>query len=616
MPRLLSTLSMLLVLYTIGAGQTLRVYHIEVDQGSAALIIGPTGTTCLVDSGPPGQGAASVVPLLASLGISFLDYTVVTHYHNDHWAGFPEIVAAGVGVGVAYDRGTVNQPGGLSSYLNAVGTARTTIGPGTVIDLGGTATVTCVVVNGQVLGGAFANPASGGQEENARSIGLKVSYGGFDEAICGDLGGGGNGASDVETVAAPAMDDVDVMVLSHHGSNTSTNQAWVDNLDAEVGVVSCGNNNPFGHPHTEPLQRFLGSPNAVALYRLNTGSSNPGGALVNGTLLIETDGNSYTASGGQIPSLTMNVDFGGLIPGPGNPPLLPGDVIVSEYMNNPAVVPDSSGEWLELCNTTATTLNLLGFVIRDQGADSFTLPSLTIPTRGRLVLAVNGNSSQNGGVVADFVWPSGAFFIANGSDEIEVVDATGQVLDSVVYDNGLTFPDPTGDSVERVDLKALPYGPNFAEATTSFGAGDNGTPGYTNSVDATGPWISLTAGGNFGIGTSATLTINAAFSLGGAAYGLSMSECGAPGIELVPSGRVVDLCPTPLFNLVAQNPDIPGLISGFQGSLNIFGFSTATINVPPDPSFIGSTFFLSGVVFDSGAPNGMWLIDNVLAVVN
>ena len=261
-------------------------------------------------------------------------------------------------------------------------------------------------------------------------------------------------------------------------------------------------------------------------------------------------------------------------------------------------------------------VNVLGFVIRDQDTDSFTLPSLTIPSRGRLVLAVNGNTSQNGGVIADFVWPSGSFYIANGSDEIEVVDTTGQVLDSVVYDNGLTFPDPTGDSVERIDLKALPYAFNFAEATTTFGAGDNGTPGFTNSVDATEPWISLTPGGNFGIGTQATLTISAGFSLGGRAYGLSISECGTPGIELTPSGRVVDLCPTPLFNLVVQNPDLPGLLSGFQGSLNIFGFATPTINVPSDPSFVGSTFFMSGVVFDSSAPNGVLLIDNVIATVN
>lgn len=610
----LPTVLLPLILCTFSAGQTLRVYHIDVDQGSASLIIGPTGTTCLVDSGPPGQGSSAVVPLLMSQGISFLDYVVVTHYHSDHWAGIPEIAAVGIGIGVAYDRGTVNQPGGISSYLNAVSGVRTTITPGTVIDLGGSASLTCVVVNGQMPGGVYANPGWGGQEENSRSVGLRLSYGGFDEAICGDLCGGGNGSTDVETAAASVMGDVDVMVLSHHGSNTSTNQAWVSGLDAEVGVVSCGNNNPYGHPHWEPVQRFLGNPNAVGLYRLNTGSSTPGGVTVNGTLLVETDGNTYTVSGGQVASLVLNVDSGGFVPG--STPFLPGDIIVSEYMNNPAVVPDSSGEWIELFNTTAAAVNLLGFVIRDQDTDCFTLPSLAIPPRDRLVLAVNGNTSQNGGVTADYVWPSGSFFIANGSDEIEVLDATGQMLDSVVYDNGLTFPDPTGASVERIDLKALPYAFNFAEATTTFGAGDHGTPGFTNSTDATEPWISLTPGGNFGIGTQATLTISAGLSLGGRAYGLSISECGAPGIELVPSGRVVDLCPTPLFNLVAQNPNLPGLLSGFQASLNIFGFATATINVPSTPSFVGSTFFISGVVFDSSAANGMLVIDNVIATVN
>lgn len=611
MSRVLPSVLTLLALSTLVLGQTLRVHHLEVDQGSATLIIGPTGTTCLVDAGPPGQGSATVVPLLASLGISFLDYTVLTHYHDDHWAGFPEIVAAGIGIGVAYDRGGASQPGGLFSYLSAVGPSRTTITPGTVIDLGAGATATCVAVNGQVLGGGFANPSSGSQHENARSIALRLTYGGFDEAICGDLTGGGNGAADIETTVAAVMGDVDVMVLSHHGSNTSTNQLWVDVLASEVGVISCGDNNPFGHPHWEPLQRFLGSAHAVGLYRLNTGSANPGGLTVGGTLLVETDGVTYTASGAQVPTLTLSVDLATL-----NPPLVPGDVVVSEFMKDPAAVPDSHGEWVELFNTTASTLNLHGFVIRDHGTDGFLLPQLTIGSRGSVVLAVNGDTSQNGGVHADYVWPPGSLSLSNGSDEIEVVAPTGEVLDAVVYDNGVTFPDPTGASIERVDLKALPRGANFLAATTVFGAGDGGTPGNPNSTDGTGPWITLTPGGNFGIGTQVTLTINADLPFGGSSFGLSMSQGGAPGIELVPSGRVVDLVPDPLFDFVAQNPNVPGLVSGMQGSLNLLGLATATIQVPPYPAFIGSTYFMSGVVFDSGAPNGMWVIDNVIATVN
>ena len=89
-----------------------------------------------------------------------------------------------------------------------------------------------------------------------------------------------------------------------------------------------------------------------------------------------------------------------------------------------------------------------------------------------------------------------------------------------------------------------------------------------------------------------------------------------PGLELVPSGRVVDLCPTPLAWYVVQTPTIPGLLSGFQGSLNLLGHAVATIQVPNLPAFSGARFHVSGVVFDSGAPMGLWVMDNVRVTLN
>ena len=102
----------------------------------------------------------------------------------------------------------------------------------------------------------------------------------------------------------------------------------------------------------------------------------------------------------------------------------------------------------------------------------------------------------------------------------------------------------------------------------------------------------------------------------GRSYLLAMSECAVPGFPLGTSGRVVVLCPTPLDWYIVQTPEIPGLLSGFQGSLNILGVAVATIQVPNVPAFSGSTFHLSGVVFDGAAPMGMWVMDNVRAALN
>src|SRR5213075_1214449 len=65
-------------------GPTAKIYFIDIGQGASTLIVSPTGKTLLVDGGPGGQGSGKIVPLLNTLGISAVDFTVLTHYHIDH----------------------------------------------------------------------------------------------------------------------------------------------------------------------------------------------------------------------------------------------------------------------------------------------------------------------------------------------------------------------------------------------------------------------------------------------------------------------------------------------------------------------------------------------------
>src|SRR5438132_1036428 len=82
-----------------------------------------------------------------------------------------------------------------SQDLAAIGSKRTTMTAGTVLDLGGGATLTCLCVNGAAIGGGSVPVAGTSQEENSRSIALKLSYGNYQEAICGDLTGGGSSSA-------------------------------------------------------------------------------------------------------------------------------------------------------------------------------------------------------------------------------------------------------------------------------------------------------------------------------------------------------------------------------------------------------------------------------------
>src|SRR6185436_14001321 len=77
-----------------GGSPQARIYFVDVGTGASTLIVSPTGKTLLVDGGPPGSGT-KISSLLATLGITTIDYTVITHYHIDHMGGMIEALNGG-----------------------------------------------------------------------------------------------------------------------------------------------------------------------------------------------------------------------------------------------------------------------------------------------------------------------------------------------------------------------------------------------------------------------------------------------------------------------------------------------------------------------------------------
>src|SRR5262249_44639566 len=197
--------------------------------GAGTLIVSPTGKTLLVDGGPPGAGNTKIVPLLNTLGIATLDFTVLSHYHIDHDGGLTEVFNAGrVTGGTAFDNGdaagvippslTGSTGQAYTAYKNAViagGATRATILPGQVIDLGGGMTATCLVAGGRLLSGGSVPITN--EDLNSESISLLVQYNGFSFIISGDLTGGGSTSTekspDVETWVGQLAGDVDVAQL-------------------------------------------------------------------------------------------------------------------------------------------------------------------------------------------------------------------------------------------------------------------------------------------------------------------------------------------------------------------------------------------------------------------
>lgn len=273
----------------------LRILAIDVGQGDATLVTGPTGRTLLIDGGPQGSGLAAVLPALRAEEIRGLDWILATHYDADHIGGIPEVLKgedqeAGSGDDVLPSRALIDRGNftdkttpTYEKYLESLPANREEAEPGKVLDLGGGAEARVIVANGRYADGrsVHLNP----DEENEASIGLLVRYGDFTYFTAGDLPGGGSPGGyetkDLETAAGEIIGDIDVLHVGHHGSETSSNEVFLEKARPEAAVISVGRDNDYGHPTATVLQRLDAI--GAEVYRTD----------LSGDLEIKTDGETY-----------------------------------------------------------------------------------------------------------------------------------------------------------------------------------------------------------------------------------------------------------------------------------------------------------------------------------
>jgi beta-lactamase superfamily II metal-dependent hydrolase len=300
----------------------LEIIHIDVGQGDATLIISPSGKTMLVDGGDTGKGNRIVVPLLKARGIKKLDYVVATHYDADHIGGLDEVINHFRGrIEILHDRGRAGRKSvpGSKAYQQYVvagkrkpGRDPVALGQG-AIQLGGKVIVEIVAVGGCVLGRG-ARPVASKLDENSVSVAMVIRYGKFDYFIGGDLTGGGRSGNrrtpDIETEVANVVGDLDVLKLSHHGSETSSNEAFLSATSPEVAVVSVGNggkNGRYHHPKRSVLDRLRDLRTAGVLkhlYATNKGETDGGLnnadsrflKISNGHITVRSNGERYAVN--------------------------------------------------------------------------------------------------------------------------------------------------------------------------------------------------------------------------------------------------------------------------------------------------------------------------------
>jgi Lamin Tail Domain len=169
----------------------------------------------------------------------------------------------------------------------------------------------------------------------------------------------------------------------------------------------------------------------------------------------------------------------------GNAPS-PGDLVITEIMNNPSAVSDTFGEWFEVYNDAPYTIDLLGLNIQHTAGDPNAIHTITqsvsIPSGGYVVLGRNNNSAVNGGVFVDYQYAT--VVLNNTIDYVALLDGS-TVIDEVAYDESSGL-DPAGASrnLDPIYMSASlnDNDSNFCVASSMMTGGDAGTPGSANDA--------------------------------------------------------------------------------------------------------------------------------------
>jgi len=239
----------------------LNVLFFNVGQADCELIIS-NGQTLLIDAGNNNDGE-KIVNAIRALGIERLDYVIGTHVHEDHTGGMSYIIDS-------FDIGTFYLPYNTTSTTNFYKRLLTSLANKNM-------TITEANIGDKFqVGDAICEIMSVNNSEpeniNEESIVVEVNYGTQKYLFMAD--------AEKVNEDSRIWNDIDVLKVGHHGSNTSSSQKFLEQVLPEISIISVGKDNTYGLPKDKIIDRLnkIGS----KIYRTDE----------DGTIQLVSDGNT------------------------------------------------------------------------------------------------------------------------------------------------------------------------------------------------------------------------------------------------------------------------------------------------------------------------------------
>ncbi len=266
----------------------LRVTHLSVGHGDAAVVEFPGSKVLVIDAGGTATGdfdtgEAIIAPFLRSRKILKVDYLFVSHPRVDHYGGMKTIVeefapsefwsGPGKGITVRYQE--------MEEMVEGSAAKRIFL----------SSRDPCRLIDGVRLCVLYPPEDKSGDS----SVVVRLSFGQADLLFGSDIEGRDEKALLLRQAALASV----VLKVPRHGSLSSSTEEFIEKVKPKLAVFSVGQRNPFGLPREEVLGRY--SQAGAVILRTDR----------DGAIIVETDGRQlryWTHRGGKKGSLALNLD--------------------------------------------------------------------------------------------------------------------------------------------------------------------------------------------------------------------------------------------------------------------------------------------------------------------